>query len=459
MHGAEYAMSRCPVARERGVDDPALAERHQPFVAALAGAPPGQPRWLGYQAGLLTLALAHRAWSKRRAIAVGERRLLVAHGAIRAVRRPVVRKALNNIVDTVAPGGTSPRSVLDAFGPYAKCLSADGEFRLALHVSHLIIGVATREGLFDLLPAAYEHAGSCLREQGEMAGAFGMYDKGHVIATQLGDVPAELRIALARANVLRGIGRLVEARHILDTVLRRAKELSSAEIVGRAAQERGIVARRFADYIDAIGYYAQAYHAFTNERDRFRLLNDIALSLAYLGHRSDARSLWVAVSLVAKGERSARWKARINLMMLAQENGAPVAFDQSAESLKRTPMPAPLLVEYLLEYGEGCARFGRPDESIEAYKRAARIAKERGWTRQYQTALDALSGRPPQAAPKSDVPLELPSKVTELVVVLRERYSLRGLLGRSYGGDVNTPPVRTLRTVLRRGRPPKLDVR
>jgi hypothetical protein len=112
-----------------------------------------------------------------------------------------------------------------------------------------------------------------------------------------------------------------------------------------------------------------------------------------------------------------------------------------------------------LERGEGCARFGRVDESNEAYTRAARIAKQRGLTRQYRTALDALIGLPPQAAPKSDVPMELPPNVTELVAGIRERYSLPRLLGRSYGGDVSGPPLRALRTTLQRGRPPKLDLR
>jgi tetratricopeptide (TPR) repeat protein len=434
--------------------------RHQPFVEASARARKGTARWARIRAGLLVLTLLDRLWSRWRTRPAGQYRRLAVRRAIRVVRPRAMRQRLNEIVDLALDGAAS-REALQALDRYADRLAFDSDFALANHVYQTISDVAKDEHLTDLLPATYEHAASCLREQGEVEAAFARYAAGLNCATECGDVVAELRIEIARANLHRVCGesgeeaQLIRARDILAVVLRRAKALDNAELTARAAHECGIVAHALGHYIHALSDYADAYHAFTNERDRSRLLNDIARSLRSLGYVEEARAVWRVVYL-AKGELYAHWAAAINLMATAYEAGEMMVGDQYARALARAPMPARLLLYYWKEYGEGCARFGRLEESVKAYVRAAHIARRHGFPEQNQLAIDAIHGCPAPATNTRPAPADLPPKVRELLAVVR---ALPLVVGRWYVGGDNAFTRPPLRTSLRRGRPPRSDPR
>jgi tetratricopeptide (TPR) repeat protein len=439
------ALARTP-RRER----PPLAARHQPFVDALARARPETPRWLRYRAGLRVLELLDQALSKR-AMPVRENRRLDVRDAIRDVRPRAMRMALDGIVDTVAAHGAPPREILGAVDRFAARLEFEGELALATHVYRLIIDVANDERLVELLPEAHRHVAKCLREQGQAADAMTNYLVGHTFAIQLGQEPVAIRIAIDQANLYRVQNRLVEARDILVDALHRAKQFGENDLIARAAHERGLVARRLGLPIDALAYYADAFHAFTKTRGLYRLLNDIALTLFELGLDEAAHDAWLGVYLAAKGEPYARWAAGINLMMLAHRKADEIMFNQHVHALNRAPMPARLLLFYCLECGEGYRVFNRPDESRAAYERAARIARKRGFEKECQIALHALSGSPTLPTRMEVLAVLPPPHVIEFVETIRKRLSLSNLLGDS--------PRQSLRTVLRRGRPPRLDMR
>lgn len=437
-------------SRTPGGEDPDCSQRHKPFEDALARARPRTLQWFRYRAGLFVLELVDRAWSKRRAIPVGEGRRLVVRDAIRAVRPRAMRMALDGIVDMMAAGGPPAREVLGALDRFADRLAFEGDFSLATHVYRQIIDVANDENLVELLPDAHQHFATSLREQGQVDDALRNYAVGLGWATRLDQQPVAIRIEIDLANLHRVLKRFPEARDILQPVLRRAKQLAVPELVGRAAHELGLVTRALGHPVDALAYYADAFHAFTKPRHLYHLLNDIAFALAGLGHVKDAHDAWLVVYRALEAGAYPRWAAGINLMKLAHENGDARLFDEYADILKHAKMPARLLISYLLEYAEGCARFDRPDESRAAYERAARLAEKHGFVAELQMALNALRGCPTQET-RPSAPADLPQNVTELVTAIRQRLSSASLLDARQGQQ--------LRTVLRRGRPPKSDRR
>jgi tetratricopeptide (TPR) repeat protein len=437
-------------------DDRNEPTRHEPFEAALARTPLQTPRWFRYRAGLRVLELLDRIWSGQPGDALDQPRR-TARDAIAVVRPLAARAALDAILEISAAGGDSIRGALLALVRYGDRLRYESDYALALHVYRIVIDGAAEEGLVHLLAAVCEQAATCLREQREIEAAFDHYAIGHHIAVRLGDETAELRIAIAQADLYRVEAQLDRARGILDPVLARAKALGVPELVARAAHERGNVAHDLQQYVDALGYYAEAHPAMTSEKDRSRLLNDIALSLAELGYVEDARAVWRVVYSAAKGEAYTHWAAAINLMMMAHETGDMIVFDQFAKDLAKAKMPARLRLYYLLELGEGHERFGRHDDAEQAYTRAARTACQHRFDKECQRAVDALWGRARPPATRQQSPADLPSNAKALLAVVRERHSLPSVFGRWSARDASAPKRRPLRTSLRRGRRPKSD--
>jgi tetratricopeptide (TPR) repeat protein len=431
--------------------------RHQPFTDALARTRRRSPQWLRCRAGLRVLEFLDRVWLKRSGFPISDHRRRVLRDCIRVVRPRATRETLGAIVDLIAAGVAPRGEILAGLERYAERLLFEGDLKLAAHVFRIVIDVANDENLIELLPSAYERAAWCLFEQGDGIAAMANYAVGYEIATRLGHAQAAIRIAIAQANLHRAVGRMTQARDILDPVLRTAKQLGVAELVARAAHERGIVAHILGEYIEALGYYAEADLFISGARDRNRLLNDIGLSLAQLGHGNDARTAWRTVYVAAKGEAYARWAAGINLMMMAHESGDPIVFEQFAKELVRAPMPARLLIAYWIEFAEGCARFGRSDESRAAYDRAADLAARHGFPKEHRLALDALRGHTTRVEHKSDVLIPLSSNVIELVKAVRAQHSFPSFSSRSAAGGAETLQRPALRTSLRRGRPPRSD--
>jgi hypothetical protein len=159
--------------------------------------------------------------------------------------------------------------------------------------------------------------------------------------------------------------------------------------------------------------------------------------------------------MLQRGDADAHWAAGINLIALAVDLDNAMAFDQYRLSLERAPMAARLLVAYLLEVGDGCRHFNRPADAQAAYQRAARLAWQKGMTRQYEEANVALNGYPIQRIPDADRWAELPDRVQELAREVRALRESPNLLSAREGA---APQGRQLRTHLTRGRPRKSGV-
>jgi tetratricopeptide (TPR) repeat protein len=439
--------------------DPARLERHTPFLDVLGRVRVHSHRWYRCRAGLLVLEFLDRVWSSRRTNSdVGVHRRLAVCRAIAAVTPNASRTVLEEVLHLASPGADPQPEALTALMGYGKRLQYESEFRLASHVYWMVVNYANHIEHVELLPGAYEHHGTCMRECGDSQAAIASYAQGLAIATRHRNTRARLRIGCAQANLHRALGDIDQARKVLDPLLHRARTLGVPELLMRAAHERGLVAWKCENYKEALHFYAEAFRNCADPKHRGRLLNDIALSLHELGLVDDAHRTWLASYLATQGDRYAKWVAGVNLLMLAVERKHKDVFDQYAKALARAPMPARLLIEYWQRVGDGSIVFARPSEAHAAWQRAATYAARYGYGEELTRAKRALAGDHEKPRIPPTPPASLTVAGEELLANVRALSSLPGLLGRAWDGDVHAASQHSLRTSLRRGRPRKSEM-
>jgi tetratricopeptide (TPR) repeat protein len=426
-------------------------KRHEPFVEAIDRVSPGSQRWCRYRAGLSVLTFIDWQWSSKGKRRAAQYRVAALRRALDEVRPRSTGALLNVIVRLVEAGPRPQRAVLLLLVRYANRLAYEGEYPLANHVYHTVIAAALHGNLTNLLPVVHLYHGSSLREQGDMEAAMESYETGLRAAARCRNERVRLRIAIAKANLYRVLGRLVQARASLIAVLPQCRALEDPILLARASHELGIVSHEMGQHVQALGLFVEPFGLFKDDRDRYRLLNDIGRGLRASGWPKDALATWTTVFTDAK-ERYTRWAAAINIMALAIDRKDEWVFDQYRKVLERAPMPARLLTDYLIEVGDGCRTFfGRDDESRAAYTRAARVADRRGFTIAARRAFDALAGRVAPNVPALS-PAELPPTVARLVELIRSLRSQPNLGWKS--ASKSKPPLRNplARDRLPRGR-------
>jgi tetratricopeptide (TPR) repeat protein len=426
-------------------------DRHEPFLLLLGRVRARSLRWYRARAGLVALELLDQLWSTRHRVApVSVLRRDAVRRAVTAVRPKAARLVLTHLLDLAMPGPHPQLEVLTALTRYGRRLQGESEYTLAAHVYTIVIDYAAQAGFFALVAETYEHLGTCLRESGDLQGAIERYRTGLTVAARCRDERTKLQIGVALGNLHRMRNEVAEAVAMLDSVLLRAKALDAADLVTRAAHERGNVALARREYREALRYFAEGFGTCTEVKERSRMLNDIALSFEKLGFLDDAHAIWLVVFRGPKGEKYARWAAAINLMMLAYVRGDTVSFDLYRHALEPAPMPARLLVSYWLEVGDGSTALGRPQDAVAAYTRAKELAQRYQLMEEHELAKESLAGRPMLERPKATDPSSLPAVVVELLQKMRALRPMPVMV------EATLSPA--LRTTLRRGRPPRSGV-
>lgn len=369
------------------------------------------------QTGLQILLLVDRHLARKRPRALGWRTLTRLRGEVAKIRRPTVQYRLTQILEAIAaPSG--PRILGRQLLRYADQLERSGEFSLAIDVHRLLIRRSEQRSGFGLI-RAYSHLGYCLRESGSTDEGLRVYKEGVEWAARHRNHRMVAHLKIGQANTLRAIGRLTDARAILDSVLERSRTLGDRNLLGRAAHERGIVAHQLGNYVDALTCYADALASFHKRGPRTRLLNDIGLSSWRVGLINVARKAFVHNYLTAP-ESFVRWSAGVNLMALATTSGHEDSFHQYCGALARAPLPARLRQAYWLEYGDGCVRFGDSATARMAHLNAIRLADEYRLKGCLRDAYLAFLGLRPSSPEVQIQPAALPPPVQRLIAYVSQ---------------------------------------
>jgi tetratricopeptide (TPR) repeat protein len=405
------------------VDDHFGGPRHLPFFAELASLDEADPNWRSVSAGIVVLRLVD-AWIEEGAAAVGSDGWGVRSVEAAIAQMPVglpARAVLGSVVTALKESTASDmHAVAPRLMAYARALDLDAKWALAADVYETVIAHAHPIEESDAAIHAHVRLAYCRRQLGDLDLAESIAGRAVRIAAEVGDIVGMLRARIAEAKISLTRGNYPLAERILDETIAAAERESLEALRANAIQDRADVAYLKGEFEYAIKLGYQALGAL-EDRDRDRMLNDIAGAFYKLGVRSAAKDAYGVLSLTAQ-EQYLRWIASINLMEIAADDGSLPLFERQRRELETAALPPLLRTQFLIHAGEGLSRFGDIPGASRLLNRAMDMAVSYGFNRLIFHAEEQLALlKAPRAVPAEIVaPPELEPIATALMRLRRE---------------------------------------
>ena len=401
--------------------------RHTPFFTELASLEDSDSSWRAVTAGLVVLRLVD-AWVEE-----GAKVMAADSWGIRSVRAAIddmplgmpARTLLGGIVDalTSARGGDL-HAVAPRLMAYARSLDLDAQWSLAADVYETILAHVHPVEDADVAVNALLRRGFCLRQIGDLAEASSVFGTAAEVAHRSGDMIGALRARIGEAKVLAARGNLPAADALLEETVARASEHELTEVRSVATHDRSYIAHMRGQYDAAVRFAYDAMRDSASERERDRILGDLAGSFYMLGVKSAARDAFSILAATAQ-EQYQRWVATINLMELAAEEGVSLQFERYRQQLAAAKLPPLLRTQFELHVGRGYQTFGEFATARTWLERAVRSAAEHSFNQFLFEAESALANNQPKAIPqKATIAPDVPVDVSEIVAELREMREL-----------------------------------
>jgi tetratricopeptide (TPR) repeat protein len=364
--------------------------RHLAFFDELSRLDESDEGWREVAAGLVVLRLIDR-WLEEGSSVVaadawGHASVVSAIDEI-PVGRPV-RGMLRSVVDAMVADGTpSFRAVAPRLMAYARGLDFDAKWTLAIDVYHTVISFSEPLEDSDTVIAAHLRLGFCLRQAGEIDPSAAAYGIAGRLAEQTGDMMGVLRARIGDAKAAIVRGNLPRGEMILDQAIEDAGQHSLLGVESMALQDRAGVAALRGDYELAIRLGYRALPNTESERNRDRILHDVAVSFHRLGVRSAARDAFLVLTATSQ-DQYVRWSATIHLMLIAAEGGIGPVFERFRLDLTSEQLPPALRAEFELGAGRGYLALSDFEAASSWLERAGATANASGL---YQLAFEADS--------------------------------------------------------------------
>jgi tetratricopeptide (TPR) repeat protein len=397
--------------------------RHRPFFTELASLGDGDPSWRAVTAGLVVLRLVE-AWVEEGAGVVA-----ADSWGVRSVRTAVedmpvgmpARTLLGGVVDALISARSGDlHAVAPRLMAYARSLDLDAHWALAADVYETILNHVHPVEDADVAVNALLRRGYCLRQTGDLTGASAVYSTAAEVATRCGDIIGALHARIGEAKVLAAKGNLPAADALLEDTVARASEHELTEVRSIATHDRSYIAHMRGQYDAAVRFAYDAMRESTSERERDRILGDLAGSFYMLGLKSAARDAFSIIAATAQ-EQYQRWVATINLMELAAEEGVSLQFERFRQQLAAAKLPPLLRTQFELHVGRGYQTFGEYSAAQTWLERAARSASAHSLNQFLFEAESALANNEPKDTPRpTATTFEIPADVSEIAEDLKE---------------------------------------
>jgi tetratricopeptide (TPR) repeat protein len=412
------------------------ALRHLAFFDELSRLNEEDDAWREISAGLVVLRLVDRWLEEGTSVvaadAWGYTSVVDAVDAI-PVGRPV-RGMLRSVVDAMG-ATTTPnfRTVAPRLMAYARALDFDARWQLAVDVYHTVIAFSEPLENADTVIAAHLRLGYCLRQIGEVDQSAAAYAMAGRIAEQTGDMVGVLRARIGDAKIAMLRGNLPRAEVILDETIEDAGKHGLAGVESMALQDRAGVAGLRGNYELAVRLAYRALPGTESERNRDRLLHDIAVSFGRLGVRSAARDAFL-VLVATSADQYVRWSSSIQLLAISAADGVGPMFEKYRQELSGQALPSALRAEFEYETGRGYLALGHYEDATTWLTAAVATANANGL---YQTVFEAESELvqakqarrlEEQSAPFREIAPDL-NEVAEAIRMLRETTKVGGRSG------------------------------
>jgi hypothetical protein len=397
--------------------------RHRAFFTELASLGDADSSWRAVTAGLVVLRLVE-AWVEEGASVVA-----ADSWGVRSVRTAIedmpvgmpARTLLAGVVDALISARSGDlHAVAPRLMAYARSLDLDAHWALAADVYETILNHVHPVEDADVAVNALLRRGFCLRQTGDLTGASAVYSTASEVATRCGDIIGALHARIGEAKVLAAKGNLPAADALLEDTVAQASEHELSEVRSIATHDRSYIAHMRGQYDAAVRFAYDAMRESTSERERDRILGDLAGSFYMLGLKSAARDAFSILAATAQ-EQYQRWVATINLMELAAEEGVSLQFERYRQQLAGAKLPPLLRTQFELHVGRGYQTFGEYTSARTWLERAARSASAHSLNQFLFEAENALANNEPKAAPRpTATTFEIPDDVNEIAEDLKE---------------------------------------
>jgi len=396
--------------------------RHLAYFEELAALDEREDTWREISAGLVVLRLVD-SWFEQGAsvVAPGAWNLGAVINAITEIppgrpARGMLRSVVDVMVDTRTPDAhvVAPRLMA-----YARSLDFDARWSLAIDVYRSVIAHTEPLEDTDTAIAAHLRLGFCLRQVNEISQSATAYEIASQLAERVGDMMGVLRARIGDAKIALLRGNLPRAETILDSTIDDAERNGFSGVHSMALHDRANAAYMRGDYELAIRLSYKALDGTETDRNRDRILHDIAASFSRLGVRTAARDAYMVIVATSQ-EQYLRWAATIQLLAIAADDGMGPVFERYRRELSDVALPPALSADFLMQVGRGYRILGQPEEARTWLDAAITSAQQHGFHQfvfESESELRLLD----QPAPRRVVPEIVPSLgVSEIAAAIRE---------------------------------------
>jgi len=350
--------------------------RHLAFFEELAKLDESDPSWRSVSAGLVTMRLVD-GWLAGDRSAAESWAVGAVRGAIEDVPETTpLRRILTAILDTMtASSSVESHTLCPRLIAYGQALEYDAKWSLAGDVYQVVVDHADSTADADLVVTAFLRLGGCHKNLGDLDAAARSYDQACAVALPVGDLIGVLTARLGEAKIAMARGNMPKAESILEQTLEEAQSAGLDDVRSRALTDRAFIAGMGGQHQQAIRYSYNALELSKSQRDRDRILTNIATGFRYLGLFDVARDAYLVLASTAQ-EQYIRWMSELNLMELAALQGMELDFDKYRRDLVAADFTPQLRVTYLLHVGRGYSALGHADAGIPYLERAIQMASE-----------------------------------------------------------------------------------
>lgn len=394
--------------------------RHRAFFDELAKTKETDANWRTTSAGLVVLRLVDQ-WMET---GVGPE----TSWAVGSVRDAIaviddttpVRRILASIVDVVAESQPADISgVLPRLMAYAKALEYDTQWPLAIDVYSAILTYADPVAHADVIVTAYVQTATCLRSTGDLNAALDASLRAQAAARAVGDEAGFLAGRISEASAARSRGNYPVAAEILDEVIAATERESFPDVRWRALHARASTAGMSGDFKLAIQMLYTALPLAPSERDRDRIIGDLATGFMELGMLDIARDAYLVVNATSQ-DKFVRWTSSLNLMEIAGLQRSEPVFDRYRRELANVEFPPYPHAKYLIIAANGYRRLGHPELAIPLLVQAIEFSRNNELNHLVFEAEECLNAARTSAdAPEIHSPTAVPEDLEEVADAIR----------------------------------------
>ncbi|MDB4878318.1 MAG: hypothetical protein JWM41_4764 [Gemmatimonadetes bacterium] len=339
-----------------------------------------------------------------------------------------LRRMLTGIVDAIVSStSVDMHAVIPRLMAYGQALEYDAKWSIAADVYRTIVAHAHPTDDADVVVSAYIQLAICCRTIGELDDAADAYNTASCVALAAGDMIGVLRGRLGDAKVAMARGNMPQAELILDETILRAQAGGHDELQARALVDRAFVAGSRGEHDRAIRYSYEALDLSSSQRERDRILMNIATAFRFLGLLDAARDSYLIVAATTQ-EQYVRWFCELNMLELAADQRSELQFDRYRRDLESADLTPQLRVMYLLNVGRGYQSFGRAEASVSYLESAIAMASAHKLNQllfEAEAALAAAHRSEPRTE-RSATPIEIDPSVQSVIGAIRNMKQMAG---------------------------------